>query len=1116
MFCRNCGAQVEQGVKFCGSCGSPVQDVQVPQEVQTYVQPRQDAPEKKKEAKTSKKAKASKGGRKKVIIPVVAVVTALAIGGGTFLFLRLKNNKAKKAYEDLCDMTTLGTESYLYARVLTERILETDLATADPEMMESLFDECIAAWEATDEVASDMAQMADELQSSRDMAALRLESDSRSVLRRVLFGRTVNAARHGDDPGEVMTPQESLEQCITLSEQISEDTQIGVEQIESLQRIYEGVTTDYTEWNEQVEITSASFGNVVFLSGEVINGVDTQTLNGEPRSVYQISTEPKPGQTTVSNTNVLVDVSTSGSTFVMSSGNTVTVNPDDVNISRSGSTISMCTHTSTVEEVSMSFHSSSFTTWYVSGDSGGFTITRGDKNGNGMLEAPEVDSEDILPDPVSVPISDWIPPIGASDITVSRQTILREHVEIEETVTRVSSRTLTSQIEEFEAGIGEITVSVIWGTHDDLDLHVITPNDNRIYYGNRTADGGTLDVDMNASSFNLSDTPIENIYFPSPMNGHYAVYVRDYRDRTPEESTHYIVRVQIGDEVEEFEGDIDNAGVEDLVFEFDYDDASDSGIELTQEYLDGLLAEAGTGAGDITVSLTWDSWDDVDLHMITPDESHICYSNKSAGGGILDHDANAGSERTLTPIENIFFASPSNGHYSIYIEDYNDRTEEASTSYLLKVQIADQVQIFEGTIDTTGTQIQIFEFDYSGASVPDQGIYTDHTYSYISSQMNWTDARAFAGSLGGHLVTIGDPGEQEFIQSRFPNTFGWIGLVSSGSSMGWITGEPLSYDNTCPAQPSNYGAAGTYGFLYNDMQWAFTYDSDREYHAGFYIEGDYVVEGAVDGVLSEETLDSILTSVEAGSGHITISMMWDSEDDLDLHVFTPDGSEIYYGNREAGGGVLDIDANTVNSMMDNPVENIYFPTPYNGQYWVYIHDYTDRSEGPTNYIIRITVGGQSQTFTGTIETSDTTVDVGGFEYGGGSDMPDMDDVLSELQAGVGEITVSMMWDSEDDLDLHMQTPDGSEIYYGNREAGGGNLDVDANTSGNMMANPVENIYFTSPEGGEYSIWIIDYSDRSDGTTNYVVRVTVGDQSQQFTGTIDGSSSCQDITSFSYG
>ena len=63
---------------------------------------------------------------------------------------------------------------------------------------------------------------------------------------------------------------------------------------------------------------------------------------------------------------------------------------------------------------------------------------------------------------------------------------------------------------------------------------------------------------------------------------------------------------------------------------------------------------------------------------------------------------------------------------------------------------------------------------------------------------------------------------------------------------------------------------------------------------------------------------------------------------------------------------------------------------------------------------------------------------------------------------------------------------------------------------------IENIYFTSPEGGEYSIWIIDYSDRSDGTTNYVVRVTVGDQSQQFTGTIDGSSSRQDITSFSYG
>ena len=110
----------------------------------------------------------------------------------------------------------------------------------------------------------------------------------------------------------------------------------------------------------------------------------------------------------------------------------------------------------------------------------------------------------------------------------------------------------------------------------------------------------------------------------------------------------------------------------------------------------------------------------------------------------------------------------------------------------------------------------------------------------------------------------------------------------------------------------------------------------------------------------------------------------------------------------------------------------------------------------------------------------------------------------------------MLWDSDDDLDLHVSTPDGSEISYSNREAGGGYLDVDANVGGRTMDNPVENIYFDSPSAGTYNVWIDDYSDRTDGTTSYLVRVTVGDQSQTFSGTIDGSGNEVSIISFNYG
>ena len=312
MFCKNCGAQVEPGTKFCSSCGAPVQAESAPAPAPEAaaaaepapaptppptpqpqaapapaVQAQEPAPAPVAEPKP-KKAKSEGGGKKKVWIPIVACALVAAIGGGSFLFLKIRKNKAREAYDNLCDMTSLGTESYLYARVLTERLLETDLATADPDEVNSLFDECIAAWQATNDVAQDMASMAEEMEDSNILSRLRIATEQEAFMRRIIWGRPVNAARNDEEVSEVMTPEESIEQCMVLSAQIADDTVIGLEQVEQLQSIYQGVTTNYEEWYSTVETTSTSFNNVVFLSGEVIDGVDTQTLDGAPRSVYQI------------------------------------------------------------------------------------------------------------------------------------------------------------------------------------------------------------------------------------------------------------------------------------------------------------------------------------------------------------------------------------------------------------------------------------------------------------------------------------------------------------------------------------------------------------------------------------------------------------------------------------------------------------------------------------------------------------------------------------------------------------------------------------------------------------------------------------------------------------
>ena len=60
---------------------------------------------------------------------------------------------------------------------------------------------------------------------------------------------------------------------------------------------------------------------------------------------------------------------------------------------------------------------------------------------------------------------------------------------------------------------GQLHATLIWNDIADLDLHVITPSGEHMFYGHKESKcGGWLDRDMNVNCLEASTEPIENIF----------------------------------------------------------------------------------------------------------------------------------------------------------------------------------------------------------------------------------------------------------------------------------------------------------------------------------------------------------------------------------------------------------------------------------------------------------------------------------------------------------------------------------------------------------------------------------------------------------------------------
>lgn len=97
------------------------------------------------------------------------------------------------------------------------------------------------------------------------------------------------------------------------------------------------------------------------------------------------------------------------------------------------------------------------------------------------------------------------------------------------------------------------------------------------------------------------------------------------------------------------------------------------------------------------------------------------------------------------------------------------------------------------------------------------GQFNGSRYYQSTSVMNWTSANSLCAQVGGHLVTISSPEENNYV---FQNSTGlrWIGLTCDQNSTQWhwVNYEPVLYTNWYPGEPNGSSQAQA---NYAQMNW---------------------------------------------------------------------------------------------------------------------------------------------------------------------------------------------------------------------------------------------------------------------------------------------------------
>jgi hypothetical protein len=151
-----------------------------------------------------------------------------------------------------------------------------------------------------------------------------------------------------------------------------------------------------------------------------------------------------------------------------------------------------------------------------------------------------------------------------------------------------------------------------------------------------------------------------------------------------------------------------------------------------------------------------------------------------------------------------------------------------------------------------GVQVQLYS--RTTPAMPgftSQQNYNGHSYYRSTSSMTWTAARQACANMGGYLVTVTTPAENNFIFNLWSD--GWIGLTDEvvEGQWRWVNGEPYTWGNWNPGEPNNAGNEDYIQFVGNG-KWNDLPNTSLPY----VLEFDYIVTFTPWTLLTTSTTDA--------------------------------------------------------------------------------------------------------------------------------------------------------------------------------------------------------------------------------------------------------------------